>query len=155
MKTNTLYTYQTPEFEKYQKTALWYISFGIIGLLLLGYAIISRSPMMFVVFVLTFIITLLISNKDPQPIQVDITTTGIVLNSKRIFQYQDIESFGIFEKNQIRFISLYLDTGVFPYARIPLGNQKVEDITAILEQYIPREDGKENFFDTLDHFFKI
>jgi type IV secretory pathway VirB3-like protein len=154
-KKSSLYQYQALEFDKYEKTPTWYVLFGIIGILLLVYAIFTRSPMMFVVFVLTFIVTLLISSKDPKSITIEITETGINLDSKRTFQYQDIESFGIFIRKDIRFISLHMATGVITNARIPLGKENPDDIADILEQFVPREDGKESFFDTLDHFLKI
>jgi len=154
-KKSSLYQYQALEFDKYEKTPTWYVLFGIIGILLLIYAIFTRSPMMFVVFVLTFIVTLLISGKDPKYISVEITETGINLDSKRTFQYQDIESFGVFIRQDVRFISLHMAEGVLTHARIPLGKEDPDDIAAILEQFIPREDGKESFFDNLDHFLKI
>lgn len=151
----SIYTYQAPEFDKYQKTTTWYILFGVIGLMMLLYAVFTRSPMMFVVFLLTFIVTLLVSSKDPKIIQVDITTNGINLDSKRTFRYQDIESFGVFIREDVRFISLHLTEGMVSHARIPLGAQSPEDIADILEQFIPRVDGKETFFDTIDHILKI
>lgn len=154
-KKSVLYQYKALEFDKYEKTPTWYVLFGIIGILLLIYAIFTRSPMMFVVFVLTFIVTLLISSKDPKYISIEITETGINLDSKRTFQYQDIESFGVFIRGDVRFISLHMAEGILMHARIPLGKEDPDDIAAILEQFIPREDGKESFFDTLDHFLKI
>jgi hypothetical protein len=154
-KKSSLYNYQALEFDKYEKTPTWYALFGIIGVLLLVYAIFTRSPMMFVVFVLTFVVTLLISSKDPEYITVEITETGINLDSKRTFQFQDIESFGVFIRQDVRFISLHMAKGVLTHTRIPLGKENPDDIADILEQFIPREDGKESFFDTLDHFLKI
>lgn len=154
-KSSVIYRYQALEFDKYHKSTTWYVLFSIIGLLLLVYAVIIRSPMTFVVFVLTFIVMLLVSSKDPKNITVEITKTGINLDSKRTFQYQDIESFGVFLKGDVRFISLHLEEGALTHARIPLGSESIDDIASILETYIPREDGKETFFDTLDHFLKI
>lgn len=150
-----IHTYQAPEFDKYQKTTTWYILFGVIGIMMLLYAVLTRSPMMFIVFLLTFMVTLLVSSKDPKIIQVDITTNGINLDSKRTFRYQDIESFGVFIREDVRFISLHLTEGMVSHARIPLGAQSPEDIADILEQFIPRVDGKETFFDTIDHILKI
>ena len=152
---SSIYSYQSPEFDKYEKTPTWYILAGIIGIILLSYAIIEQSPMMFVVILLTLVVTLLISNKDPQIITIDITTSGITLDKKRIFQYQDIESFGVFKRGEIQFISLYMAEGLLSHTRIPVGKEDPEEIAEILSQYIPREDGKESFFDTLDHFLKI
>ena len=93
--------------------------------------------------------------KDPKEILVEINKSGINLDKKTTFRYQDIDSFGIFIKDDIRFISIYLIEGLMRYARIPLGEENPEDIADILEQYIPREDGKERFMDTIDHILKI
>jgi hypothetical protein len=100
-------------------------------------------------------VTLLISNKDPKEIFVEITKNGINLDQKTTFKYQDIDSFGIFIRDDVRFISVYLTEGVMRYARIPLGEENPEDISDILEQYIIREDGKERLMDTMDHILKI
>ncbi|MEY2986000.1 MAG: hypothetical protein RJB24_229 [Candidatus Parcubacteria bacterium] len=150
-----IYSYQALEFDKYYKSPTWYVMFSIIFVLLLIYAIIQRSPITFVVFVLLFIVTLLISSKDPKEILVEITKIGINLDKKTTFRYQDIDSFGIFIRDDVRFISIYLTEGMMRYARIPLGEENPEDIADILEQYIPREDGKERFMDTIDHILKI
>jgi len=154
-KSSTIYSYQALEFDKYHKSPTWYVMFSIIFVLLLIYAIIQRSPITFVVFVLLFIVTLLISSKDPKEILVEITKIGINLDKKTTFRYQDIDSFGIFIRDDVRFISIYLTEGMMRYARIPLGEENPEDIADILEQYIHREDGKERFMDTIDHILKI
>jgi hypothetical protein len=150
-----IYSYQSLEFDKYNKSPTWYVMFSVIFVFLLTYAIITRSPITFVVFVLLFVVTLLISSKDPKEIIVDITKNGINLDQKTTFRYQDIDSFGIFIKDDVRFVSLYLTEGLMRYARIPLGEENPEDIADILENFIPREDGKERFIDTLDHILKI
>ncbi len=154
-KANLVYSYQAPEFDRYEKTPTWYILAGIIAIILLAYAVIEQSPMMFIVILLTFILTLIISNKEPQIITIDISTTGITLDQKKTFQYQDIESFGVFKRGEVQFISLYMMVGILTHTRIPVGKEDPEDLAEILSQYIHREDGKESFFDTLDHFLKI
>lgn len=154
-QSSNIYSYQALEFDKYEKTKTWYILFGIIGILLLSYAVVLRSPITFVVFLLTFIVTLLISNKDPKQILVEITRNGINLDRKKTFRYQDIDSFGVFIRDDVRFISLHMASGVLAHARIPLGSESPDEIAEILEQFIPREDGKERFMDILDHFLKI
>lgn len=150
-----LYSYTAREFEKYERSVTWYIAFSVIGILLLIYAIISRSPLMFLVFFLLFIIVIVVSNKDPQTIQVDISKSGVILDKKRMFRYQDIEAFGIFVDGSIRFVSLYLDNGIIQYARVPLGTEDPEAIADLLSQFIPREDGRERIIDQLDHILKI
>ncbi len=154
-KSNILYSYESREFERYERSVTWYIAFSIIGVLLLIYAIISRSPLMFIVFFLLFVIVIIVSNKEPETVQVDITKTGIILDKKRMFRYQDIEAFGIFIDGQIRFISLYLENGVMQYARVPLGTQDPEEIADLLAHFILREDGRERIVDQLDHILKI
>lgn len=150
-----IYSYTALEFDKYHKSPTWYVMFSAIFVFLLTYAIITRSPITFVVFVLLFVVTLLISSKDPKEIVVDITKNGINLDQKTTFRYQDIDAFGIFIRDDVRFISIYLTEGLMRYARIPLGKEDPEDIADILESFIPREDGKERFMDTLDHILKI
>lgn len=152
---NIIYSYEALEFDKYYKSPTWYVMFSVIFVLLLIYAIITRSPITFTVFLLLFIVTLLISTKDPKNILIEITKNGINLDQKRTFRYQDIDAFGVFVREDVRFISIYLTEGMMRYARIPLGEENPEDIAAILEQYIPREDGKERFMDTIDHILKI
>jgi len=154
-QSNIIYSYQALEFDKYHKSPTWYVMFSIIFVLLLIYAIITQSPITFVLFVLLFIVTLLISSKDPKQIVVEITKNGINLDQKTTFRYQDIDSFGIFIREDVRFISIYLTEGLMRYARIPLGEENPEDIASILEQYILREDGKERLMDTMDHILKI
>ncbi len=154
-RSRTLYSYTAKEFERYERSVTWYIIFTAIGLLLITYSVISRSPMMFIVFTLMFILTLIISNREPREIQIDITTAGIVLDRSKFFRYQDMEAFGVFIDPPVSFLSLYLTEGLVQYTRIPLGTENPEDIALLVEQYVPREDGRERLVDRLDHILKI
>ncbi len=153
--TSLLYSYQAREFEKYERNVTWYIGFSAIGILLVIFSIISQSPLMFISFILLFIIVLIVSSKNPQTIQVDINKSGIIIDKKRIFRYQDIEAFGIFINGPIRYISLYLENGIMQYARVPLGTENPEEIADLLANFIVREDGRERIVDQLDHILKI
>lgn len=153
-KSSIIYQYTTLEFDKFERTPTWYMIFSLIGILLLSYAIIERAPLMFFVFLLTFVVTLLISRKDPKEVQVTITPSGVAVG-KNMYLFTDIESFGVFRHTDSAFLSLYLSKGIIHYNRVPLGKEDPEEIANIISQFVPREDGKESFFDIFDYILKI
>jgi hypothetical protein len=149
-----IYQFETLEFTKHERGIAWYITFSTISILLLSYAIITRSPMTFLVFLLCFILVLIVSNKDPQKVTVSITADFIQFD-KRVIPYSNVEFFGILYFQGNAFISLFLKNGMDRYIKIPLGAEDPEDIGAILSVFLERKDGQENLVDNLDQLLKL
>lgn len=152
---NVLYSYQARAFEQYEKSVTWYVVFTVIGILLLLSAIFAQSPMMFLVFLLLFVVIILISGKEPPIIQVEITKSGIILDNRHMFRYEDIEVFSVFKDPPLHFISLHMESGMTSHVRVPLGVEDPEQVADIVEQFVERDDSRQNPFHKLDHILKI
>ncbi|MFB6225393.1 MAG: hypothetical protein ABEI13_02960 [Candidatus Paceibacteria bacterium] len=150
-----LYSYTTPSFQERSHSFLWYATFALIGLILLVYAIVSRSPIMFIVFLLLIVLTVFLLRQKPEEIQVDILDKGIRVDQDTVYLYTNIKFFGILYDDDSAAISLFLNKGAMRYVKIPLGNENPEDIAAIIEQFVEREDNQESFIDKLDSMLRL
>ena len=150
-----LYSFTTKEFPEYERSINWYISLIVIGVLLLIYAIFSQSYMMFLSFLLIIALILILANKQPRDIIVKITNSGIILNDEIVYLYDDIDYFGVFVNPPDSYLSLYMKDGFTPYNKVPIGKENPEDIANIVEQFLSREDGKENIFHKIDNILKL
>jgi len=154
-KEEVLYSYTSPSFQRREHSLVWYAVFSLIALILLGYAIVSQSPMMFVVFLLLVILTLLTIQTEPETIEVTITDQGITISEEDTYPYTAIDFFGILYDEDMAFISLFLKEGVIRYVKIPLGSEDAEDIADILTQFLDRKDGQERLVDKLDTILQL
>ena len=73
-----------PEFIKHERGRLWYISFGIIFVLMLVYSYFSNN-FLFAIIIVIFLITYFsLERRGPINIQVAITEDGLIINNKFI-----------------------------------------------------------------------
>jgi len=150
-----LYSYTTSSFQSREHSRTWYAVFSLIAVILLGYAIVSKSPMMFVVFLLLVVLTVITIQKEPEIIEVQITEQGIVIPDRDSYPYTNIDFFGILYDEDMAFISLFLKEGIIQYVKVPLGSEDPEDIAAILDQFVERQDGQERLVDKLDTILQL
>jgi len=132
-----------PEFVKYEKSKLWYISFTIIFLALLTYSYFSNN-LLFAIILAIFVIIYLSSAKDePVTVETAITEDGVFIGSKFI-PYEELRSFYIiYYPPEIK--NLYFETKSVIKQRIaiPLENQNPVHIREILLNYLDEDIEKE------------
>jgi len=150
-----IYSYTTPSFQEREHSFVWYATFALIGLILLVYAIVIRSPIMFIVFLLLIVLTVFVLRRTPEDMHVAILDKGIRVNQDTVYLYTNIKFFGILYDDGMPAISLFLDTGAIRYVKIPLGNENPEDIASIIEQFVERQDNQETLIDKLDSVLRL
>jgi len=150
-----LHMWKTPEFVKIDKGRRWYMTTGIILLLLITYAIFSGSATMAIVFILIGGMFFMIRNQEPRMQEIMITKLGVWIDEK-FYAYSNIHSFWIvYEQPYIRTLYLQIGKG-HKRISIQLNDQDPVLIRQLLSREIPEtEDKHEDFTETLIRLFRL
>jgi hypothetical protein len=134
-----LAAWEFPEFIKYQRGKLWYISFTIVFLAMLIYAYFSDNLLFAIILVIFAVLYLSSVKEEPITMETAITEGGVFIGSKFI-DYEDLRSFYvIYYPPEIK--TLYLETKSFlrPRIAIPLENENPVHIREILLEYLDED----------------
>lgn len=138
-KGNNLLSWHFPEFEKYERTATWYIIFFITAGLLMVYAILSLSFLFAVIIVMCTIIILLWHRKEPTELDINIMEAGIEIGNK-FYMYKEIRSFFIiYEPPHVKTLFILLKNRAKPRISVPLNGQNPVKIRDILLNFIEED----------------
>lgn len=152
---NTLLAWKAPEFVFYKKTQTWYIVVGLIGLVLLIFAIFSQNYIMAITFILIFAVIFLFANKRPRELTFGITTKGIRIQN-RIYKFDHLESFWIFyDLPHLKLLSLKSKKPLMPHIHVPLGSSNPVEIRKILLDYLEEKEQSESFPDIIARIIKF
>ncbi|NQU83795.1 MAG: hypothetical protein HQ536_03725 [Parcubacteria group bacterium] len=137
-----LFFWDIHDFDKYEKTILWYVIAGILGIITLAYSIWTMNFLFAVIILMFAVIILLHDLRVPNLIKCSITETGIVFGSN-LYKYSEFENFWIlYEPPEIK--NLYFEfKGIKPRISIPLEKQDPNKIREILGKYLEEDLDKE------------
>ncbi len=135
-KGNTLITWHFPEFEKPERSSLWYIIMLLASAVLITIAVISSNFLFAVIIVMIIVILILQERKDAIEIDISIMDAGIQIGEK-FYKYKDINNFFIiYEPPTISNLYIQMKTRLSPRINIPLGEQNPIKIRDILMNFI-------------------
>ncbi|MFH1405516.1 MAG: hypothetical protein ABIH21_05510 [Patescibacteria group bacterium] len=129
-----LVRWEVDEYPKHQRSALWFTISGIIGIVLIIYAIVTANFIFAVIILMIGVIMVASSMKEPDKLNVVITNTGIVIGDL-FYSYVGIRDFSLVY-NPPHTKLLYLDfvTAWRPMISVPLENV---DPNEVRERLIP------------------
>jgi len=159
IKTNDiLISWSIPEYDKYERSRIWYINASIATILMLVYALWTVNFLFVVIVVLAGIIIILNDSGDPQSVDFAITDEGIVIGNKFI-DYDELKNFSIIYKPRHKIKKLYFEFhNIFrPKLSIYLDNINPLKIRDILLKYLQEDLNRddESFSERIGKLFKI
>ena len=89
---DVVFEWTVKEYEQHDRERRWYILMGVIGVLLVGYALISGNYLFALIIVLFGIILFMHDMVEPMEVPVVITETGIVIG-KKYYRFSELASF--------------------------------------------------------------
>jgi len=150
-----LHKWMAPEFETYEKSAIWYITFSILILAMTAYALITNSPIMAITFILLGIVGYIHLQKDPRIINFSITSKGIVAD-REMYLYDNIHSFWIFyDHPHARTISLHTKASMLPFIHIPIRDEDPVLLRELIMRSIPEIKQEPSLIDAIERAFHI
>lgn len=148
-------SWRAPEFEVYEKSALWYLSAALIILVIAIYAMWTNSPIMAITFILIGVVGYLYLQKDPRTLDFTISYKGVSAG-RELYDFDNIESFWIFyDPPHTKTISLHTKASFMPFVHIPLADEDPLEVREALLQFIPEEKQETGFVDALERFLHI
>jgi hypothetical protein len=148
---------EVPEFEKYERSFLWYIAAIVVGIALLAYAVLTSNFLFAIILVLISVIAVLMSFREPKMIKLEIDPTGVRLGTKK-FGYNQFKQFSIvYQPPHIN--TLYLEFRMPLRERISLPMGEIDPnavrnyLINFIEEDLEREE--ESLTDVLSRILKF
>lgn len=136
-------SWDMPEFQDYIRNKTWYITAGIIGLLLLIYSVFSANLLFGVIIIIAATTLVKIDKTKPQDIEFAITSKGIIVGDK-FHEYSELRNFYIiFEPPKIKNLFIEFNNILKPRINVPLFEQDPADIRKLLKKYMNEDLDKE------------
>jgi len=112
--------WRVDEYPNHDRSRTWYILSSIAGIALIIYAIVTANFLFAVIILLSAVITLLSVFRQPEKIDVAITSTGVVIGPA-FYEFKDIKDFSIaYKPPEYKLIYFDFDKPWLPLVSIPL-----------------------------------
>lgn len=145
-------SWSADEYERREHGKSWYAVVGVFAAALVALAIIAKSYF-FVAFVaLAFAVLLLYTKRPPRQLAISIERDGVRVG-KRLYEFSALQSFWIFERADVKELSLETKQTFQPYLHLPLGDTDPEKIREILLSRLPEKEQQETVIDQLARSF--
>lgn len=151
-----LMQWYSPEFLRYERGVLWFLTAGLIDALLILYAVMTGSLTMLLVFVLIPVIYFLEHHRKPKTVEVIVSPYGIKFGDMKL-AYTDIKKFWILhDPPHLNELRLHTTKKFHPEVTIPLLDIDPSIIRNYLVTQIPEWEGKqESLLDVIIRVFKL
>lgn len=121
---------------------------GSIALTLVLLGIITQNYFFIAFMVLAFFTLIMYLKKEPRELEIAITPNGVYIG-KRGYEFSKLKSFWIFNRPELRELSLETNITFSPFVRVPLENTDVEKLRTVLSKFLPEEEHKEFISDQI------
>jgi hypothetical protein len=150
-----LFSWESPEHEAFElgpRSRLIAIALLII---IVGYALITNSPLMAITFILIGVVGYLLQHQPPEILHYSLTSRGIIAG-RDFYRYEDIESFHIYPEPPFENV-LSIKTGgtLFNHVHIPLPEQYPLSFYETLTAFIPESQHEPALVDMLEKILHI
>lgn len=150
--------WETPEYEKHERTKLWYIMAITIALLLLLFTFLTANFLFAVIIIIAALVIILHDSREPDMVKVSLTDEGVIVG-KKFYDYDELKNFSIVYKPRQDIKNLYFEfkSAVRPRLSIPLENMNPlpirKDLLKYLEEDLDRTD--QPLSESLAKLFKL
>ncbi len=131
-----IYQWTIKEYDRHERGRRWYTTMGILGALLVTYAVVSENYLFALIIVLFGIILYLHDVQEPLNVIFTITDTGIVLGRK-YYRYSELANFWIlYNPPEVKIIYFTLNNIIKHRLQIPLLDYDPRPIREALGAYL-------------------
>ncbi|MBI4812474.1 hypothetical protein HY798_03495 [Candidatus Falkowbacteria bacterium] len=132
--------WRVPEYEKHERTKVWYAGASIIALILLFYAFWTTNFLFAVIIIVSALVIILRDGGEPEMIDVALTKEGVAVGRK-FYDYDELKDFSIVYKPNLGVKNLYFEfkSSVKPRLSIPLDDMNPLPIRENLLKYLPED----------------
>lgn len=144
------FSWDTLEYEHREKSTDWYWALGILVIISATIAFINKNLLFgFLILMGGFMIGIFAGKKN-DPISIEISTRGIVINGKEI-KFSDISAFWMYRNPfGVRKLIFKTNQNIAPMISLPIPeDMRATDIRNFLLKHVTEKELKESFVDLL------
>ena len=133
-------SWQVPEYEKHERTKLWYFTAIIVALLFLLFSFYTDNFLFAVLIIVVALIIILHDGRRPEMVNFSITDEGVVIGRK-FYDYDDLKNFAIvYKPNQgVKNIYFEFKNVIRPRLSIPFEKINPLPVRKELLKYLPED----------------
>ena len=151
-----LFSWEIAQYEKRDRTRLWYLGMGVLGIALIIYSIIVGNFLFALIILLVAFILFVREYSEANNVALQITEDGLLLGPD-FYPYKDLSEFYIiYEPPEIK--QLYIKTKrIGPNLSIPLTDVNPIELREQLLKYLDEDLGIEHqeLSDSIERLFKL
>jgi hypothetical protein len=136
---NLPFNWQAPEYNHYQRSTDWFWAVGIITICISILAFVFHNGLFGILILLSAGILISYAVRKPSVIDYEINQRGIVIN-KDLHPYLTIDSFWIETREGNPKIILKTKKSVMPYIIIPIHDNDVDEMSAVLHNFLEEKE---------------
>ncbi|MEK7596396.1 MAG: hypothetical protein AAB564_02530 [Patescibacteria group bacterium] len=149
---DAIFSWQAPEYDLTPKSIDWYWAMGIVAAALFITAILFKNFLFAVIVVLGAFSIALYSTRKPEIAEFAVTPRGVQIG-KRLFFYEDLESFWIhYDPPHKKEIGLISKKTFMPRFVLPLGDADPNEARKHLIKFLKEERHEESLNETISKF---
>lgn len=115
-----LVNWEVDEYAQHQRSKMWYILAGVIGIGLIIYSVLTSNFLFAVIILMSAVIMILSEFSKPEKIPVVITTNGVVIGDV-YYDYQSIRDFSVvYDPPDVKLLYLDFFAVSHPMLSVPL-----------------------------------
>ncbi len=133
------FVWEAPAFLKFDRGPAWYFVMALIAVGFMAYAVWTANFLFAFIILLMGILLLLVGNKDPEKVLIQVGDNGIVWNGK-LMLFQDLDGFAIvYQPPYIKVLYLDSKSPLVPRLRVELEAQDPITLRNHLRQYLKED----------------
>ena len=141
--------WEAPEFQKYEKSRIWFIVAALFALIFFALALLMRNFIFAFMIILMILSVFLYATKQPRIIRFKISGEGIYVENK-LYPYDGIKSFWIdYEPPDLKQLLIVGKKRFSSLVSIPLADQDPVQIRTSLLKFIPEEKQEQSISDAI------
>jgi hypothetical protein len=139
-------TWEASEYINHEKDILWYLSFVIVVLVLLGAALWVQAWTFVVLIIIMAIATIVYINRPPRTMRYSLSGRGLHIGTQ-FHPYNEYHAFGVVDDGPLLAIMLVSTKRFMPMTLIYFAEQDGDKIVSLLSEHLPMEDLDLDFAD--------
>ncbi len=152
-----IYQWTVKEYEKYNRGKRWYVSMGVVAILLVLFAFFTANYLFALLIILFGMILLMSDMREPMDIPFAITNTGIIIGDK-YYRYSELSNFWIvYSPPAVKNLYFTFSSVLRHRIQIPLMNYDPRPIRDYLIQFLEEdlEQEEEPLSDKISRLFLL
>ncbi len=152
---NIILTWEAPEHEPLELGPRSRLIGTLLLIVIIGYALITNSPLMAITFILVGVVIFLLQSHTPQILTYRLTDQGLYAG-RNFYRHANIHSFHIYQEAPFEnTLSLHVNGALLSHVHVTFPPEEFALIRQTLRRYIPEEPHEISLVDSLEKFLHI